>query len=276
MTDSRLKDSPGDGHAVVQKCVEGNKGDCAILVWEEPVMKFQIRGFVSLFLVLAFLVLTVSGVVLYITPRGRVANWTGWTMLGLDKQTWQSMHMSISLLFLIGVLLHLWLNWAMFWCYIKKKTSVALNLKAEMLAATLLAGAVVTGAIFHVPPFRNILDLNYQIKDYWDRWADNAAVSPPTPHAEELTLEWLAANMRVPLDDLIKSLKDEGVAVDGGSQTLGQVAEKNSITPGEVYAAIHKHFPDADQSGQGFGQGRGQHKGQGGGGKGRGKDRSMD
>jgi hypothetical protein len=224
-------------------------------------MRFRIRGFVSFFLMLSFLVLTVSGIVLYVMPRGRVANWTDWTMLGLNKPTWQSMHMSVALLFLATVLLHLWFNWTVFWGNIKKKASIALNLKAEMAAAILLTGIVVTGAIFHVPPFRNILDLNYQIKDYWDQWAVDRAASPPTPHAEELTLEQLATNMRVSLDDLIKSLKEEGLAVVDGSQTLGQVAEKNRLAPRDVYAAIHKHFPGAEQSGPGFGQG--QHKGRG-------------
>jgi hypothetical protein len=235
-------------------------------------MKFQVRGFVSLLLMLAFLVLSVSGIVLYVTPRGRVANWTEWTMLGLDKQAWQSIHMSIALLFVIGALLHLWFNWNVFWCYIKKKATVALNLKVEMLAAIVVAGAVVSGAIFQAPPFRNILNLNYQIKDYWDQWAANAAVSPPMPHAEELTLERLAANMQVPFDSVIKNLREDGLVVDNAIQTLGQLGEKNGLTPREVYAAIQKHFPDGEQLGQGFGQGQGQHKGQGNG-KGRGRGR---
>ena len=233
-------------------------------------MKFQLRGFVSLFLTLAFLGLSVSGVVLYITPRGRVTNWTGWTMLGLDKQAWQSVHTSIALVFLAGVLLHLWFNWSVFWCYIKKKASMALNLKVEMLAAALFFAAVLAGAIYQVPPFGNLMDLNHRIKDYWDQWATDAAVSPPTPHAEEFTLERLAANMGVPLDEVIKNLKEDGLAVDNGRQTLGELAERNSLTPQDLYRAIRKHFPDAEPSGMGPGQGRGQHRGQGGG-QGRGR-----
>jgi hypothetical protein len=49
-------------------------------------VKLQIKGFTSLLLAVAFLMLGFSGVILYLTPRGRVANWTGWTMLGLDQQ----------------------------------------------------------------------------------------------------------------------------------------------------------------------------------------------
>ena len=52
---------------------------------ESNAMKFRTKGFVSLLLALTFLVASFSGVILYLTPRGRVANWTGWTMLGLDK-----------------------------------------------------------------------------------------------------------------------------------------------------------------------------------------------
>jgi len=47
--------------------------------------RFNVRGFTSLTLTLAFLVMLISGIVLYVTPRGRTANWTGWTMLGLEK-----------------------------------------------------------------------------------------------------------------------------------------------------------------------------------------------
>ena len=239
-------------------------------------MRFHFRGFVSLFLGLAFLVLSLSGVVLYVTPRGRVANWTGWTMLGLDKQTWQAIHIDIALVFLIGALLHLWFNWNALSCYIKKRASMALNLKVEMLVAVLLAMGVVVGAIFQAPPFGTLLDLNYRIKDYWDRWAADAPAPAPAPHAEELSLEQLAAKLRLPLDDVILSLKKEGIAVEDSSGTLGQLAEKNGLTPRDLFAAIRKHFPEADQSNQGFGQGRGQRKGEGGGGKGRGRDRFME
>ena len=46
-----------------------------------------------------------------------------------------------------------------------------------MLAALLLAGTILTGAIIRVPPFSTVLDLNYRIKDYWDRRASE--LPPP-------------------------------------------------------------------------------------------------
>jgi hypothetical protein len=117
-----------------------------------------------LLLTLLFLALGFSGVILFLTPRGRVANWTGWTMLGLEKQGWQAVHINIALLFLVVAGLHLFLNWGMFWGYIKKKASLSLNLKLEMLVAVVIAGGVLVGTIKGVSPFGALMTLNYHIR----------------------------------------------------------------------------------------------------------------
>ncbi|MDI9444793.1 MAG: DUF4405 domain-containing protein, partial [Planctomycetota bacterium] len=49
------------------------------------------KGFTSLFLTLTFGAVASSGAILYLTPRGRVANWTDWTMLGLSKDEWAAL-----------------------------------------------------------------------------------------------------------------------------------------------------------------------------------------
>ena len=46
------------------------------------------RGLVSVLTLTSFLVLAFTGCILFVTPPGRVANWTGWTMLGLTKHEW--------------------------------------------------------------------------------------------------------------------------------------------------------------------------------------------
>jgi len=235
-------------------------------------VKFQMKAFVSLLLSLFFLVLGFSGVILYLTPRGRVANWTGWTMLGLEKQGWQAVHINIALLFLIVAGLHLYLNWGVFWSYIKKKASFSVNLKLEILVAILIAGGVLVGTIEGVSPFGALLTLNYRIKDYWER----EPVTAPMPHAEELSLGQLAGKLDLPIEQVIEALKQEGIAVENDTTTIAQLAEKNRLTPSDVYAAIKKHFPEVEQPRQGKGRGKGLGEGKGGGfGPGRGKGRGM-
>jgi hypothetical protein len=132
-------------------------------------MRFHGKGFISLLLGTALVLLAFSGAVLYASPRGRMVNWRGWTVLGLGKQDWQAIHMNLALLFLIVAGIHLYLNWRVFWCYLKRQGGLALNLKLEMLLAVLLVGAVLAGAIYRVPPFGTLVDWNYRIKDYWER-----------------------------------------------------------------------------------------------------------
>jgi hypothetical protein len=71
-------------------------------------MKFQTRKFTSLTLALGSLVLGASGVVLFSAPKGRVAHWTNWTLLGVTKDDWQAIHINIALLFLVVSGFHLY------------------------------------------------------------------------------------------------------------------------------------------------------------------------
>jgi hypothetical protein len=104
-------------------------------------MKFRTRGFISLLLALSFLVAVVSGSVLFMTPRGRIANWTDWTMGGLTKHEWAALHINACLLMVIEAVIHLLLNWRVFWSYIQKK-STGFHLKWELAASILITGAV--------------------------------------------------------------------------------------------------------------------------------------
>jgi hypothetical protein len=222
-------------------------------------MRFQTKGFTSLLLTLSFVALSLSGVILYVTPRGRVANWSGWTLLGLEKDEWQSVHTNIAILFLLAAVLHLVLNWPMLWGYIKKRGAFALNLKLEMLVAALVAGVVLAGSSLGWPPFRSVMTLNYQIKDYWER----EPVTAPAPHAEEFTLERLANQMGLSADQVIEALGNEMIVVERPEATVAQVATQNGMTPAEVHAAIRKHFPEARDAGHGPGHGTGQGRGLG-------------
>ena len=141
-------------------------------------MEFQKRGFMSLLLTLSFLVATVSGIVLYLTPRGRTANWTDWSMLTLSKQEWSAIHINTCLLLLIVAALHLSLNWAVFQSYMKKMVASGLQLKQETLLAVLFTVLVTAGAYLNLPPFSSVTATRYRIMAYWDRQEGSGAGVP--------------------------------------------------------------------------------------------------
>lgn len=228
-------------------------------------MRFHTKGFTSLFLAIAFVALVLSSAVLYVAPRCRVASQIGWTVAGLEKGQWESIHINGGLFFILAGVLHLVLNWPVFWYYIKKRRHAALNLKRELLAAVVLGGVVLAGSVLAWPPFRSVVELHDHIKDSWGRPPRPTAASQPA----DPTVQDLSEQMRLTADQVIGALEAEGIAVPDSDATLGRIAEANQLTPEQVRAAITKQFPEADQAvdceGRGLGGGGGRGLGGGGG-----------
>jgi hypothetical protein len=221
--------------------------------------RFSARGFASLLLALSLLAVSVSGVLLYVTPRGRVANWTDWTLFGLGKEQWTSLHVNGSILFLLAAALHLVVNWSILSGYVKKKAVAGLHMKRKLALATAIALVCIAGTILNLPPFSSVLALNHDIKDYWEQRTARA----PVPHAEELTLEELAAQVNLPADDLTEALHKEGFDAADIHLTVAELGRQKGVAPSAVFAAVQKHHPEAGvMTGRGPGWGRGQGFGQ--------------
>jgi len=222
-------------------------------------MKFQKKGFVSMLLFFAFLVICVSGACLYASPKGRVAHWTNWTLFGVGKEGWEAIHVNVSILLLLASGFHLYFNWTLFLGYIKTKARWALNLKKEIVVAALLVIFIVAGALFYVPPFGTVMDINSQIQAHWERQAPRA----PTPHAEEFDLNRLAQAIGLSTNQIVDTLRQEGFVVEDRSMTVREISEKYGVAPSDLYAAITKHHPNLRRGGRrGGGQrGSGQRRG---------------
>lgn len=238
----------------------------------EPLPKpppFHWRGLTSFIVTLSFLVLATSGVILYLSPKGRVANWTGWSILGLEKEQWGAVHTLMALVFVVAAVFHLYFNWTIFWNYLKTRAAAKINLKRELALAIVLTAAVFVGTVMEVPPFSTVVALGDRVKDHWE----HKAASAPVPHAEEFTIEELAAEAGVTLDVALQRLESAGISGAAHSEKVADIAARNRISPNEVFAIIQAR--GAGQGGQGRqgGQGGGQGQGQGvqGGGEGHGQ-----
>ena len=94
--------------------------------------RFSWRGWTTFVVTISFIVDTLSGIILYIAPPGRVANWSNWKIWGLSKGEWGAIHTIFGYVLLIIVGIHLYYNWKMFWNFVWSKIRKALNLKWEM------------------------------------------------------------------------------------------------------------------------------------------------
>jgi len=202
-------------------------------------------------LVFAFLVMLLSGIVLFISPPGRVANWTDWNLLGLTKTGWQNQHTIFGFAFIILSIFHLFIiNWKTFLSYIRSKASRGLNSPAELAASLVLFAVLAVGTFWHLPPFEQIIALGDRLSESWEKKTG----APPVPHAETLSLDELGKLPQVNQagSQLLKKLRMAGLKVRDTRQTLLEIASEN----GQEVQRLYDIMVPAKRSG-GLGEGEG-------------------
>lgn len=184
------------------------------------------RKWISLLLSFSLIVLLVTGVVLYVEPPGRIAFWTDWKLLGLDKHQWDALHTVFGFLFLILSIWHLLLNWRPLMRYMRQTFPVGVGL--------LLSALIFWGTITYKPPFRWIIDWQRVLKDSWQ------APAPVIPHAEQMPLGRVARLIGLEPQEALAVLRQHGIRVESPKEKLEQIARKNHKSPSELFELLQK------------------------------------
>ncbi|MBK1733067.1 DUF4405 domain-containing protein [Thiococcus pfennigii] len=212
-----------------------------------PRRRLSLRSVIAFLVTWSFLVLTDTGLVLYVLPHGRVAYWTHWSLLGLDKDQWAGVHMMFGGLFIVTGALHLYFNWKPFTRYLAERIGAHMRPSRELFASLGLALAILVLAIRDLPPVSWVFDLNATLKA---AWVTDPTLEPPYGHAEESTLAGLARRLRLDLPKAEAALDAAGLAVRGPQDTLEQIARRNATTPMAVYALIRDlEIPEPPRTG---------------------------
>ncbi|MCE1225984.1 MAG: DUF4405 domain-containing protein [Geobacteraceae bacterium] len=198
----------------------------------------HLRGFISLLTALSFLIMTVSGIILFITPQGRVAYWLDWTFWGISKSQWGDMHITTSLLFSLAGLWHTWLNWRALVSYFQDKVKKTVALKVELAVAAVITLFCTVGGIYKTPPLSYVLEFNDWIKDSWVKGPDD---EPIISHAELLPLKNFLQKTDIELEPALAELKKQGIAVSGPDQKLLDISRNNGKSPAAIYKLL-KHL----------------------------------
>ncbi|RPJ70256.1 MAG: DUF4405 domain-containing protein [Acidobacteria bacterium] len=215
--------------------------------------RFYWRAFVTFYIVLSFLVIAASGLVLYISPPGRVANWSQWSLGGLTKANWQAVHTVFTFLFVVAAAVHIYFNWRVILAYVKSKVGAGVRRGRELTLASGVAAAVLTLTIVGMPPFSSVMSYGESVKNSWS----NPSTEPPVPHAELWTVAKFAESTKVPVESAMRNLADGGMSIDSADVTLQAIASRYGVTPQEVYAkavGTAKSVPVALAEGGGYGQ----------------------
>lgn len=202
------------------------------------------RAFTSLCSLVSFILLCLTGIILYIVPHGRVAYWIKWNFLGLEKDQWGNIHIFSGLLFLVAGGFHLYYNWKPLIKYLSSKIETALRYKRELFISSLIFLWIVVSGIWSLPPLTYVSDLGETIKN---SWITSPELEPPFGRAELVSLRTFCKKQRIPLDQAIAELRKAGFTVNNPDNTLGKIADIKGTSGMVVYEVIKKLEPKLEE-----------------------------
>jgi len=208
-------------------------------VENKPIKKTSYRAMTSLVTTWSFVIATVTGVVLYIVPQGRIAYWVDWKLWQLTKDGWTDLHVIFSVVFVIVGVAHLVYNWKPFKNYLaeraQNRTGGHVHVKRTVYGSLAITAVFFALSIFNLPPASWIFDLGAHFKEGWIVSAD---YEPPFGHAEDVSLAGFAQRQRIDLKAAIAELDGAGIKVPEQQMKLKDIAALNSITPMDIYMVI--------------------------------------
>lgn len=197
--------------------------------------KFNFRGFVSLYIALSFLIISISGLMLYLAPPGRIAHWSNWTFGALSKGQWQAIHTVFSILFIVMAAFHLYFNWKPIIAYFKEKVQTHLRMRREFLFASTAVVGILALTLLQLPPFQPIMDLSESLTNSWS----SEEVEPPIPHAELMTINELSIQLQMQPNIVRSQLQTAGIELtEDNSVIIQDIADANDISPASLYQNI--------------------------------------
>lgn len=194
--------------------------------------KINWQIFISFNLLFSFLMMLVSGIILYFKPEGSVARWLDWEILSLSKSNWESIHTIFSFLFMIIAFFHiLKIHLFNFFVYLNKKHHYALK---EFFFALAFCVIVLIGTTFKVHPFQSVYDFGNQLSDMWKE----SYTEPDEPISASSALGEIAEYHQVRDSVIVGKLHDAGFSGVKSDLTLNQIASRNDISPQRIYSEI--------------------------------------
>lgn len=193
-----------------------------------------LRKITSLTTLLAFILLLITSVILYVTPQGKIAFWANWEMGGLGKEQWGALHTNLGILFLVAGLIHTILNWGPIVTYMKNKAKKLKVFTPDFNVALGITLFIALFTLFELPPISGIQVFNHRLKEA----AAEEYGEPPYGHAEASPLKSFCKRTGLDLKDVLKKLDKAMLQSVSEDATLAEISKANSMTPQQVYMII--------------------------------------
>jgi predicted DNA-binding protein YlxM (UPF0122 family) len=213
-----------------------------VLKYEKEGVIMSLKKITSLTMLLAMFTMTFTGIILFITPPGRVANWANWELFGISKELYGQIHSSFMVLFILATILHIYYNWKPLISYMKNEARQFILFTKDMIIASILFLIFLFGTIYQISPFSDFLNFGDDIKSSWEKEYGTS----PYSHAELSSLKSFTKKLNYDLERSKNILTSNNIAFED-EQSLSQIAKTNSISPKFIYDILRKNFEKGEQ-----------------------------
>lgn len=197
----------------------------------------NLKRITSLTMLLSMIVMTFTGIILFITPPGRVANWANWELLGITKELYGELHTTFMVLFIAATILHIYYNWKPMTSYMKNQARQMIVFTREMVVSIVVTVVFIIGTVYSIPPFSSFLDFGEGIKDSWEKDYGTA----PYSHAELSSLKSFCKKLGFDLEKSKEILDKNNIKFED-EQSLSQIGKNNGVSPQFIYDLLKKNF----------------------------------
>lgn len=194
----------------------------------------SLRKTTSLTVLFSFVLLIVTSVVLFVMPHGRVAYWSSWECLGLEKEAWGALHTNLGLLFVVSGIIHTAINWTPMISYLKNKSKKMHVFTPDFNIALVITLFVTVCTVLELPPVYSIQVACEALKEK----GSEKYGEPPYGHAELSSLKIFCQRMDLELKPALEKLAAAGIACESSQKTILEIAEVGNLTSQQVFELI--------------------------------------
>jgi len=197
--------------------------------------KFSWQSFISIGLLFSFIVMIISGIVLYVAPEGSLSRWISWDVLNLSKKQWEHQHTVFSYLFILFTVFHIFkINWGLLLSYFTPEKIKISHFK-EVVIAFLITILVFIGTLYNVGPLRFVNNLGGAISD---KFAENVEI-PNIPDSEKLTIKQFSSEiLKTSYENINAILKNKDFKDLREDILVKDFCLINNISPHEFYRIL--------------------------------------
>ncbi|MCK5294132.1 MAG: DUF4405 domain-containing protein, partial [Arcobacteraceae bacterium] len=98
----------------------------------------MLRKITSFTLLYSFIIMALSGFMLFISPFGRLSMMIKWEILGLGKMEYQALHLIFMLVFVLAGIVHIYVNYKAILNYWKNKSKKIIFFTKEFIITSIL------------------------------------------------------------------------------------------------------------------------------------------